>query len=109
MRDVNFKDGDLPDLTITDYTKETRYWNGEPFTVLVPKDRVNNEVITTYGETVEDAKADINQGKRDLSPAMPSDPDIAYLVDQVVAPMFRQRLATRMDGRAATQKVCVKA
>lgn len=59
--DVNFKDNDLPDLKITDYTKDT----SSDEVKYIPKDQVNYAVLDHEGYPIEGAKADTRQVNRD--------------------------------------------
>lgn len=63
IKDVDFKDDDLPNLSFDDY----QIVIGEDEVKYVPKDRVNYPVLDDEGYPIEDAGADINQVKRDAN------------------------------------------
>jgi hypothetical protein len=63
MRDVNFKDSDLPNLSIEDY-KITTDETGK-HTRLIPKDTVNHAVLDDEGYEVSTPKAEVRQAMRD--------------------------------------------
>ena len=62
IKDVNFQDNDLPNLTFNDYQKVVT----EDGVKYVPKDRVNYAVLDDEGYPIEGAWADIDQVERDL-------------------------------------------